>query len=67
MLLGDGLINLIDVVEFVESVLVCKLLNMVFLFVIKDYVSDIYFELFEDEFRICIKFDGILYEMVFFL
>ncbi len=60
----DGPINLSDVNELVESAPVRKLLNMVLLLAIKDHASDIHFEPFEDEFRIRIKADGILFEMV---
>lgn len=41
-----------------------KLLNMVILLAIRDQASDIHFEPFEDEFKIRVKADGILYEMV---
>jgi type IV pilus assembly protein PilB len=41
-----------------------KLLNMVMLLAIKDQASDIHFEPFEDEFKIRVKADGVLYEMV---
>jgi len=61
---GDGPINLGDVSELVDSAPVRKLLNMVLLLAIKDHASDIHFEPFEDEFRIRIKADGVLYEMV---
>lgn len=60
----DGPINLSDVAELAESAPVRKLLNMVLLLAIKDHASDIHFEPFEDEFRIRIKADGVLYEMV---
>jgi type IV pilus assembly protein PilB len=60
----DGPINLSDVTELVESAPVRKLLNMVLLLAIKDHASDIHFEPFEDEFRIRIKADGVLFEMV---
>ena len=60
----SGPINLSDVSELVESAPVRKLLNMVLLLAIKDHASDIHFEPFEDEFRIRIKADGVLYEMV---
>lgn len=63
-IVGDGPINLSDVSELVESAPVRKLLNMVLLLAIKDHASDIHFEPFEDEFRIRIKADGVLYEMV---
>ncbi len=60
----DGPINLSDVTELVDSAPVRKLLNMVLLLAIKDHASDIHFEPFEDEFRIRIKADGVLFEMV---
>lgn len=60
----SGPINLTDVNELVESAPVRKLLNMVLLLAIKDRASDIHLEPFEDEFRIRIKADGVLYEMV---
>jgi type IV pilus assembly protein PilB len=41
-----------------------KLLNMVMLLAIRDQASDIHFEPFEDEFKIRVKADGVLYEMV---
>lgn len=63
-LASDGPINLGDVTELVESAPVRKLLNMVLLLAIKDHASDIHFEPFEEEFRIRIKADGVLYEMV---
>ncbi len=47
-----------------DSAPVRKLLNMVLLLAIKDHASDIHFEPFEDQFRIRIKAEGVLYEMV---
>jgi type IV pilus assembly protein PilB len=47
-----------------DSAPVRKLLNMILLLAIKDHASDIHFEPFEEEFRIRIKADGVLYEMV---
>ena len=41
-----------------------KLLNMIMLLAIKDQASDIHFEPFEDEFKVRVKADGMLYEMV---
>ncbi len=63
-LAGDGPINLGDMTELANSAPVRKLLNMVLLLAIKDHASDIHFEPFEDEFRIRIKADGVLFEMV---
>ncbi|MEX1223786.1 MAG: ATPase, T2SS/T4P/T4SS family [Pirellulales bacterium] len=61
---GDGPINLDSVEALADSAPVRKLLNMVLLLAIKDRASDLHFEPFEDEFRIRIKADGVLYEMV---
>jgi type IV pilus assembly protein PilB len=63
-LLGDGAIDLTGAEALADSAPVRKLLNMVLLLAIKDHASDIHFEPFEDEFRIRIKADGVLYEMV---
>ena len=62
--LAKGGYNLTDEMALVDSAPVRKLLNMVLLLAIKDRASDLHFEPFEDEFRIRIKADGILYEMV---
>lgn len=59
-----GPIDLTSVEALADSAPVRKLLNMVLLMAIKDHASDIHFEPFEDEFRIRIKADGVLYEMV---
>ena len=56
--------NITDAEALADSVPVRKLLNMVMLLAIKDHASDIHFEPFEDEFRIRIKAEGVLYEMV---
>jgi type IV pilus assembly protein PilB len=61
---GDGPFNLTDAEALADSAPVRKLLNMVMLLAIKDHASDIHFEPFEDEFRIRIKAEGVLYEMV---
>ena len=61
---GDGPIDITGAEALADSAPVRKLLNMVLLLAIKDHASDIHFEPFEDEFRIRIKADGVLYEMV---
>ena len=61
---GDGPLDLTGAEALADSVPVRRLLNMVLLLAIKDHASDIHFEPFEDEFRIRIKADGVLYEMV---
>jgi len=63
-LIHDGAINLSDVEALADSAPVRKLLNMVLLLAIKDHASDVHFEPFEEEFRIRIQTDGVLYEMV---
>jgi type IV pilus assembly protein PilB len=50
--------------ELSETQPIRKLLNMVMLLAIKDQASDIHFEPFEDEFKIRVRADGVLYEMV---
>jgi len=64
MLERDGPIDLTSMESLADSAPVRKLLNMVLLMAIKEHASDIHFEPFEDEFRIRIKADGVLYEMV---
>jgi len=61
---SHGAIDLTSVEALADSAPVRKLLNMVLLMAIKDHASDVHFEPFEDEFRIRIKADGVLYEMV---
>jgi len=60
----SGPIALDDVEALAESAPVRKLLNMVLLMAIRDGASDIHFEPFEHEFRIRLKADGVLQEMV---
>lgn len=56
--------NLTDEAALADSAPVRKLLNMILLLAIKDRASDLHFEPFENEFKIRIKADGVLYEMV---
>jgi len=60
----SGKHNLSEDLALADSAPVRKLLNMVMLLAIKDRASDIHFEPFEHEFRIRIKADGVLFEMV---
>ena len=60
----EGPIDLTNLEDVADSAPVRKLLNMVLLMAIKDHASDMHFEPFEDEVRIRIKADGVLYEMV---
>jgi type IV pilus assembly protein PilB len=61
---NDGPVDIASVESLADSAPVRKLLNMVLLMAIKDHASDLHFEPFEDEFRIRIKADGVLFEMV---
>jgi len=61
---GTGPIDLTSAEALAESAPVRKLLNMVLLMAIRDSASDIHFEPFETEFRIRIKSDGVLQEIV---
>lgn len=56
--------DLASLEEMADAAPIRKLLNMVLLLAIKDQASDIHFEPFEDEFKIRVKADGVLYEMV---
>ncbi len=60
----DGAIDIAGAEALAESAPVRKLLNMIFLLGIKDHASDIHFEPFEREFKVRIRSDGVLYEMV---
>ena len=60
----EGVTDLTSVEALAESAPVRKLLNMVLLLAIRDGASDIHFEPFETEFRIRLKADGVLQEMV---
>ncbi len=56
--------DLASAAEMSDAQPIKKLLNMVMLLAIRDQASDIHFEPFEDEFKIRVKADGVLYEMV---
>jgi type IV pilus assembly protein PilB len=60
----DGSLDLTSVEALADSAPVRKLLNMVLLLAIRDHASDLHFEPFESEFKIRIRADGVLYEMV---
>ena len=60
----EGPLDLTSVEALADSAPVRKLLNMIFLLAIKDHASDLHFEPFETEFKIRIRADGVLYEMV---
>ena len=60
----EGMADLASVEAMADSAPVRKLLNMVLLMAIKDHASDIHLEPFENEFKIRIRADGVLFEMV---
>jgi len=60
----DGPLDLSSAEALADSAPVRKLLNMVLLLAIRDHASDLHFEPFETEFKIRIRADGVLYEMV---
>ncbi|MEX0725988.1 MAG: ATPase, T2SS/T4P/T4SS family [Planctomycetaceae bacterium] len=62
-IIGRG-VDLASAEELADAAPIRKLLNMVMLLAIKDQASDIHFEPFEDEFKIRVRADGVLYEMV---
>jgi type IV pilus assembly protein PilB len=61
---NESSIDLDSLIEMQEAAPVRKLLNMVMLLAIKDRASDIHFEPFEDEYKIRMRCDGVMYEMV---
>ncbi len=60
----EASVDLASLMEIQDAAPVRKLLNMVMLLGIKDKASDIHFEPFEDEYKIRMRCDGVLYEMV---
>ena len=62
--LKGEMLDLTSVEAAAESAPVRKLINMVFLMAIREKASDIHFEPFETEFKIRIRADGVLYELV---
>lgn len=60
----QGPIEIGDIEAMADAAPIRKLLNMILLLAIKDQASDIHFEPFEDEFKVRVKADGLLYEMV---
>jgi type IV pilus assembly protein PilB len=61
---GGGGYDLASDEEMSDAAPIKKLLNMVMLLAIRDQASDIHLEPFEDEFKIRVRADGVLYEMV---
>ncbi|MGW8257434.1 MAG: GspE/PulE family protein, partial [Thermoguttaceae bacterium] len=61
---SSGVTDLSSAEALADSAPVRKLLNMVLLLAIRDHASDLHFEPFEDEFKIRVRADGILYEIV---
>ena len=63
-ILDDGPIDLTSAEAMADAAPVRKLLNLVLLMAIKENASDIHLEPFESEFKIRMKADGVLQEMV---
>ncbi len=63
-ILNDGPIDLTSAEAMADAAPVRKLLNLVLLMAIKENASDIHLEPFESEFKIRMKADGVLQEMV---
>ena len=63
-MMQEGTVDLAKIEAMADSAPVRKLLNMVLLMGIKDHASDLHFEPFEAEFKVRIRADGVLYEMV---
>jgi type IV pilus assembly protein PilB len=61
---NEGVYDLSSAEEIADAAPIRKLLNMVLLLAIKDQASDVHLEPFEDEFKIRVRADGVLYEMV---
>ncbi|MCY2964489.1 MAG: ATPase, T2SS/T4P/T4SS family [Planctomycetota bacterium] len=61
---NQGGYDLSSIEEMADAAPIRKLLNMVLLLAIKDQASDIHLEPFEDEFKIRVRADGVLFEMV---
>ncbi len=57
-------IDLSSLIEMQDAAPVRKLINMVMLLAIKDKASDIHFEPFEEEYKLRMRCDGVMYEMV---
>ena len=63
-ILNEGPIDLTSAEAMADAAPVRKLLNLVLLMAIKENASDIHLEPFESEFKIRMKADGVLQEMV---
>jgi type IV pilus assembly protein PilB len=61
---GGSAHNLDSLQEIAEAAPVRKLLNMILLTAIRDQASDVHLEPFEDEFKVRIRADGVLYELL---
>jgi type IV pilus assembly protein PilB len=57
-------VSLGNIEEMSDAAPIRKLLNMILLLAIRDQASDVHFEPFEDEFKVRVKADGVLYELV---
>ena len=60
----QGIEEIVDIVDSDDEAPIIRFVNSLVAEALKERASDIHFEPFEDEFRIRIKADGVLYEMV---
>ncbi|HQN01351.1 MAG TPA: ATPase, T2SS/T4P/T4SS family, partial [Candidatus Hydrogenedentes bacterium] len=56
--------NVDNLVELAQQPEVIKIVNLIFLTALQKRASDIHFEVYEEEFRIRIRVDGVLHEIV---
>ncbi len=56
--------NVDNLVELAQQPEVIKIVNLIFLTALQKRASDIHFEVYEEEFRIRIRIDGVLHEIV---
>ncbi|NLN91711.1 MAG: Flp pilus assembly complex ATPase component TadA [Candidatus Hydrogenedens sp.] len=56
--------NVDNLVELAQQPEVIKIVNLVFLTALQKRASDVHFEIYEDDFRVRIRIDGVLHEIV---
>lgn len=61
---NESTIDLEAIEEMADAAPVRKLINLVLLTAIRDKASDIHFEPFEDEYKMRLRVDGVLFELV---
>jgi type IV pilus assembly protein PilB len=56
--------NVDNLVELAQQPEVIKIVNLIFLTALQKRASDVHFEIYEDDFRVRIRIDGVLHEIV---